>query len=224
MLLQAKKPKKGGRRFAIGDVHGRFDKLVALLEKIKLTDADIVFFLGDYIDRGKDSKKVLDLVMDLEKHGSAQCLIGNHCLMLLYAYYDNNYHTIWSQKYGQETLASFDVDHVREIDKKYILWIKSLPIAIKSNKHILSHAGIDFSLPDPFIDNGDNRTNILFRGSTLPHPTGKYRMIIGHQARDITFIQKSANTDLIYVDGGCGKKKNGNLVAYCLDDDSIFYV
>ncbi|MDR0355331.1 MAG: metallophosphoesterase, partial [Deltaproteobacteria bacterium] len=66
--------------WAIGDIHGMFDPLKRLLERIrefdKPEDPAKVIFLGDYIDHGPSSKETLDLVMrlDLEK----VCLAGNH--------------------------------------------------------------------------------------------------------------------------------------------------
>lgn len=224
MLTEAIRPAKGGRRFAIGDIHGRLDKLQQLLESIEFNKRDCLYFLGDYIDRGPNSKEVLDTVIDLQKHYIVQPMMGNHELMFLYAYYDKNYHTMWSQKYGAETLQSFGVSHVHDIDPKYVLWIKSLPCCLRSKNYILSHAGVDFSLPNPFIDTGENRTNSLFRGETYPDPSGKYKMIIGHQTQDIHTILESAETNLVYLDGGCGKKKYGKLCAFNFENKQIIFV
>src|SRR5215470_12335077 len=79
----------GVRVYAIGDVHGRADLLQSLLTVI---DADlrhsrperaIQVFLGDYVDRGPDSRAVLDLLIERSKCHETVCLKGNHELFLL---------------------------------------------------------------------------------------------------------------------------------------------
>jgi len=55
------------RVIAIGDIHGRLDLLTLLLDKLKITDEDTVIFLGNYIDRGKESKKVVELLMSHQR-------------------------------------------------------------------------------------------------------------------------------------------------------------
>jgi serine/threonine protein phosphatase 1 len=75
----------GQRVYAVGDVHGRADLLEALLAKIDADEAERgaaqtqIIFLGDLVDRGPDSKRVLDLVVELERSGRAvRVLRGNH--------------------------------------------------------------------------------------------------------------------------------------------------
>ena len=55
------------RLIAIGDIHGEIEKLNSLLDKLKLQTGDKVIFLGDYIDRGLNSKAVIERVLDLSK-------------------------------------------------------------------------------------------------------------------------------------------------------------
>ena len=71
--------------FVIGDIHGCSDLLAELLEKIKpLAKDDTVIFIGDYIDRGPDSRGVIDIVLQLRaEHSRVITLMGNHELMLL---------------------------------------------------------------------------------------------------------------------------------------------
>ncbi len=73
------------RLFAIGDVHGCLHELKNLVEqKLKLRTDDKLVLLGDYIDRGPDSKGVIDYIMTLQKKGfDVVPLKGNHELMLL---------------------------------------------------------------------------------------------------------------------------------------------
>jgi serine/threonine protein phosphatase 1 len=70
-----------GRTFAIGDVHGETAHLVRVLAQLpELTSGDTLVFLGDYLDRGPDSRGVVELLMRLPERMSAKvvCLRGNH--------------------------------------------------------------------------------------------------------------------------------------------------
>jgi len=71
--------------FAIGDIHGCFDKLLSLLGRIPFDKSrDTLIFLGDYINRGPDSKKVLDYLVRLKNEcRNVVFLIGNHEQVLL---------------------------------------------------------------------------------------------------------------------------------------------
>jgi len=78
-------PSYDSKIFAVGDIHGCYDKLAALLKQIPLNrDQDIIVFLGDYINRGPDSKKVIDALIELsETCTNTIFLKGNHEQMLL---------------------------------------------------------------------------------------------------------------------------------------------
>ena len=73
------------RRFAISDIHGcraTFEKM--LTEVLQLQKEDTLYLLGDYIDRGPDSRGVIDHIWALQKEGyQVHCLRGNHEQMLL---------------------------------------------------------------------------------------------------------------------------------------------
>lgn len=71
------------RVLVIGDVHGNYDKLMNLWNKIDYKDEDFLIFLGDYIDRGNKSIECLEFVMDLVKnHKNIHALMGNHELFM----------------------------------------------------------------------------------------------------------------------------------------------
>jgi serine/threonine protein phosphatase 1 len=76
-----------GRTFVIGDIHGCSKPLAELLEKIKpLGKDDTVIFIGDYIDRGPDSRTVIDIILQLRAdHNKVITLMGNHEFMFLEA-------------------------------------------------------------------------------------------------------------------------------------------
>src|ERR1700736_2548363 len=72
-----------GRTIAIGDVHGCSAALAALVRAIDPTALDTLVFLGDYIDRGPDSRGVLEKVIALAERSTVMPLLGNHEEMLL---------------------------------------------------------------------------------------------------------------------------------------------
>ena len=73
------------RLIAIGDIHGCFDALRELIEqKVRLVKTDKLILLGDYIDRGDQSKAVVDYIIQLSQGGfDIFPLMGNHEAMLL---------------------------------------------------------------------------------------------------------------------------------------------
>ena len=77
------------RRIAIGDIHGCSNTLKGLLEeKIRIRAEDQIIFVGDYIDRGPDSKGVLDYVIGLrEKVSNLVFIRGNHEEMLIESFF-----------------------------------------------------------------------------------------------------------------------------------------
>jgi serine/threonine protein phosphatase 1 len=106
----------GLRLYVIGDVHGRFDLLEDLNEKITsdLAGADydeaLTVFLGDYIDRGPDSAAVIARLAEGDFPTPIIALRGNHEQMLLSFLEDERLLDFWRRFGGVETLQSFDID------------------------------------------------------------------------------------------------------------------
>ena len=98
------------RTLVIGDIHGCSDALSQLLAKIKpLAKDDTVIFIGDYIDRGPDSKGVIDIVLQLRKeHNRVITLMGNHEFMLLGAIKGYGQNEFLSMG-GDATLKSYGI-------------------------------------------------------------------------------------------------------------------
>ena len=106
------------RVYAIGDVHGRYDLLIRILKRIdedarRFTDGRRVrlVLLGDYVDRGEDSKNVLDALSVLAKDGAENLILlrGNHEAVLLDFLEDPVGAASWLEFGGLQTLASFGV-------------------------------------------------------------------------------------------------------------------
>ncbi len=97
------------RTLAIGDIHGASAALDALMDAVKPTPDDVLVFLGDYVDRGPDSKGVLDRLLALSQSLQLVCLRGNHELMMLNARTDRSALKTWLSVGGTQTLASYGV-------------------------------------------------------------------------------------------------------------------
>jgi serine/threonine protein phosphatase 1 len=95
------------RTIAIGDIHGCSAALAALIQAIVPTLADTLLFLGDYIDRGADSRGVLEQVIALAERCTVVRLLGNHEEMLLAALEGQSELRYWLKFCGQEALASY---------------------------------------------------------------------------------------------------------------------
>src|SRR5262245_22201687 len=95
------------RLLAIGDIHGCSRALDALLEAVKLTAEDRLIFLGDYVDRGPDSRGVVERVLALHASYPVVALRGNHELMMLSARSNADSMQFWLAVGGRQALASY---------------------------------------------------------------------------------------------------------------------
>src|SRR5690242_13927111 len=96
-----------GRVIAIGDIHGCSAALAALLEAIRPGSEDTLIPLGDYIDRGPDSRGVINLLIDLAGRCRLVPLLGNHEEMLVAAARDHSALRPWLTCGGVEALRSY---------------------------------------------------------------------------------------------------------------------
>ncbi|HEV7306597.1 metallophosphoesterase family protein [Ensifer sp.] len=136
----------GHLTFAIGDIHGRSDLLQALLDKIEAyAPAGRVIFLGDLIDRGPDSRGVVERIMagPTRPGWSWLTLKGNHEEMLWGASSGESDVEWWLMNGGQETLLSYD----GTVPGRHRKWIRDLPSILVEPYRIYVHAGVDETLP-----------------------------------------------------------------------------
>ncbi|WP_299410247.1 metallophosphoesterase [Acaryochloris sp. IP29b_bin.148] len=134
------------RRFVIGDVHGHYQGLLQLISLLELDAADQVFFLGDLIDRGPNSSKIVDFVIER----SYSCLLGNHEQLMVSALANANLSShssvlqMWLQAGGSETLQSYSSkQHLWQ----HLAWFKTLPSYLDLGDYWLVHAGLHPDLP-----------------------------------------------------------------------------
>jgi serine/threonine protein phosphatase 1 len=141
--------------FAIGDIHGCLEKLTELMNKIGIDrQNDTLVFIGDYIDRGKYSREVIDYVIRLQSgHKNIICLRGNHEQMFL-RYLDGIDEGLYLGNGGRATLDSYGIFLSDDIEKRkdkisaqHRKFFQSLVPYYDTDKYIFVHAGLRPGLP-----------------------------------------------------------------------------
>lgn len=168
-----------GRTIAVGDIHGCSVALATLLDAIRPTPLDTLVFLGDFIDRGPDSRGVIEQVIRLADHCQVVPLLGNHEEMLLAALEGKDDLRYWLKFGGRETLDSYRAgDDVKKMPAEHIRFIKSCRNYHETVGHFFVHAYYD---PDrPLYEQLWNGLRWLsLPRDPLPHCSGKIA-IVGH--------------------------------------------
>jgi len=224
----------GERIYAIGDVHGCYELMRRLIDRIGEHHAALpepralhIVFLGDLIDRGPDSAAVLDFVYNLQlKSDRVVTLLGNHEeAMLNVLDGDASMLRHWLGFGGRETLQSFDIDppapdeHPREFLRRLqsgtpraiVRWLRSLPLTAQSGDYFFCHAGVR---PDVSLRRQSRKDLLWIRDDFLDHDEELDAVIVhGHSIERNTVIRPHR----IGVDSGA--YVTGKLSAIYLEDD-----
>lgn len=130
------------RSFIIGDIHGCLGMLKNLINKIDWhPDRDRLIFLGDYLDRGEDSKGVIDFLIGLRGRSSnVHGLMGNHESLFL-RYLEGEDQELFFLNGGASTLRSYRTNGKIRIPKDHVSFLKSLKIMIEIDDYYIVHAG-----------------------------------------------------------------------------------
>jgi len=132
--------------FVIGDIHGCLDMLKRLIDKIEWNPAnDRLIFIGDYIDRGENSKGVIDFILRLKKDSTLiQCLLGNHEQMFL-DYLSGVDSQTFLLNGGLSTLRSYEAIKKSKDDplipSSHLDFFSSLLTMIELEQYYIVHAG-----------------------------------------------------------------------------------
>lgn len=247
VLTKVKKVKvpSGKRIIVISDIHGNYNYLKGLLEKINLSLNDIVFIVGDILEKGKESLKTLRYIMELSNKFDVHVLMGNVDAWRLINF-DNDTqegleHFIESLSFFTGGLAKdmcdelnirlTDVSQVlqakekmREHFKKELEFVRQLPTIIETQKFIFVHGGVptdDVSSLEgtdaiPYLKND----NFMGKGFSF----NKY-VVVGHWGTSLyndkiyclnPIIDKTRK--IISIDGGCSINFAGQLNALLIND------
>ncbi len=200
--------REAGSVFAIGDVHGCAEELRALIQKLPLRKDSLVVFLGDYIDRGPDSRGVVDTILDLQQYCRVVCLLGNHELMLREFLDGSDARRVARFIYngGSATLASYaDHDGVFVMPTEHREFFQSLPYHHVEGDHCFVHAGLPAAVAE--IDDidialhGEEMVWMRLRPG-MPEPNYSKIIVHGHSAMaDIDVQPRRINLDTACVYG-----------------------
>jgi len=140
-----------GNIFAIGDIHGSADKLIALVEKLVIDfENDTLVFVGDYIDRGPASFEVVEYLLNLKKRcRNTVFLKGNHEDMFL-NYIDGPDKLTYLMNGGKDTLESYlskSSGDPSPIPPEHIDFFRSLLPYYETEDYIFVHAGLRANIP-----------------------------------------------------------------------------
>lgn len=200
------------RVFAISDIHGNNELFRKSLKKIGLKKSDKLFILGDLIDRGKESKEVLDTIILLLSHGfDVQCILGNHEQMLLDSFLDKNIFNQWVLNGGDKTLLSFLTNAVEKIPIKYINLLNSFQKYIEFENYILVHAALNMNIDDPFSDLSVIQWERNPRKFLNVNWLNGRKLIHGHtpKSKDSIINSINQNEEIICIDNGNFLKRDG---------------
>lgn len=170
------------RTIAIGDIHGCSAALEGLLSLVQPGPSDTIVTLGDYVNRGPDTRGVLDRLIALEAQGRLVPLLGNHDQMLLEA--RNGLHpTTWLDMGGQTTLDSYGPGAtLSSIPEAHFAFLRRCRDYDETASHIFIHAGYVPELPMPEQPPWALRWESLRDTIPGPHVSGK-TIVVGHTSQ-----------------------------------------
>lgn len=214
------------KKWVIGDIHGCVKTMISLIEdKIQPTTDDRIYFVGDYIDRGPNSKGVIDYIMMMRLNGyRVTTLRGNHEDMMLGAYSDRSLIQGWFYNGGLSTLNSFGIQEVRAVQGQYLSFLDSLDYYVELDDFIIVHAGLNFNIPNPLED---KHAMMWIRNEAIDiSKVGNKRIIHGHTPVSVSKIKEelASHNDTIDLDSGCvyhGVEGLGNLCALELNSMTL---
>lgn len=203
--------------YAIGDVHGEKAKLDDLLEQIARDAGDAehrIVFLGDLIDRGAESRAVVETAMRLNSEERAIVIRGNHEELMLHAMDHNESAGIywWATNGGDETIESYQLvngpkDDWREaVDSEHVKWLRALPTMHRDKERglVFVHGGID---PKTFPNDSDEirmwtRSEKFFRSERWPKRDELKSILVVHGHTPTHDFEPELQTRRINVDTG----------------------
>ena len=209
-----------GRIFAIGDIHGCKKTFQQLLDEMQIKKSDTIYCIGDYIDRGPDSKGVIDLILDLRKKGyQIRTLRGNHEQMMLESSQDRKAHMDWYINGGDAALKSFGVSAYKDFKPEYKSFFSRTRLYFQADPFIFVHAGLNFEPEDIFED---KHAMLWIRDFQDDKEKLGDRIIIhGHTPKPLEEIVNPEKENVFNLDAGCVYKDrpgHGYLVALNLSD------
>ncbi len=166
------------RTIVIGDIHGCGTALQALLDAVALGSDDTLVTLGDYIDRGMESPRVIDILLELAGRTRFVPLLGNHEVMLLQALSDSQAYQFWLQHGGQQTLLSYG-GRLELIPPHHRMFFQHCRRYWEIEQHFFVHANFRSDLPLNQTPDEITLWQHMKLAYPIPHENGK-KAWVGH--------------------------------------------
>lgn len=211
--------------YAIGDIHGKLDMLVellALIEKDAKGENYKLVFVGDYIDRGPNSRGVIDHLIKLQalrdQYGlETICLMGNHEDMAV----NDQFKDSWVMNGGAATLMSYP-DKV--ISAEHVAWIKALPMYHETDYNYFAHASVVPNIPL----NEHTPVQLMWTRYRYEEQSGLDKVLIhGHtpvKRPEITIDRINIDTGAVFLDHGYGRLTAAKIPAGTGTPSDFLYV
>ena len=167
------------RTLAIGDIHGCLTSLETLADYASFKNDDVIVTLGDYVDRGPDSKGVIDWLLALRERRQLVHLRGNHEIMMLDALEHPSDLAGWLHVGGEATLASYGKSFA-DVPQEHWDFIRTALPYFEMETHFFVHANAK-----PKVSLEEQSEDTLYWesfGKPRPHQSGKV-MVCGHTSQ-----------------------------------------
>jgi serine/threonine protein phosphatase 1 len=167
--------------YVIPDIHGRYDLLDEALASVAARpcgEAGVIVTIGDYVDKGPDSKAVVDrLLSGVDAGWSLIALKGNHDALMVEALRDPSKMAAWLAKGGDAALASYGGDPAA-VPLSHIAWLDQLRLMHVDAHRLYVHAGVDPAIP---LDRQSEATLLWNRyPKGFPDGYGDLHVVHGH--------------------------------------------
>jgi len=171
------------RTIAIGDIHGCLSALETLLAAIRPRQEDTLVLLGDYVDRGPQSREIIERLMALQAECRLIPLLGNHDeLMVQVCDGRQDFYIDWLMFGGNATLESYDTLRPEDIPSNHIEFLRNCRLFHQTDRHFFLHGNYFAELP---LEKQPRKT-ILWESLKVrqpgPHCSGKLA-IVGHTSQ-----------------------------------------
>lgn len=220
--------------YVISDIHGQFSLFEKMLDKIKFSETDNLYILGDIIDRGPENIKMIEKVFSTP---NIHMIMGNHEQMALnyFTYHDSYDREMWFNNGGDQTykeICESDKWFLNDIKKLFKALPYKLKIEVNNKIYVLAHSY-------PFTE---YKEDIIWHRINLNSDFSQYTeenttYIVGHtpipyftSTQAENKIYKSKDGNVWFIDYGCAymssvyENNYGQMGCIRLDDERLFLV